>query len=367
MDAADVVLALVVLTALAFDFTNGFHDTANAMATSIATRALSARKAVALAAVLNFVGAFLSLEVAATIAEDIVDPAAITPAIILAGLLGGILWNLLTWRLGLPSSSSHALIGGVVGAVVVAAGFDAVEADGLVGEVLVPSVIAPVLALVVAGLATFVVFRRIRDWLPDRIQSSFRHGQLASASLVALSHGTNDAQKTMGVITLALVAHGSLDRGAGVPAWVVVCAAAAISLGTAIGGWRIIRTVGHRLTEINAAQGFSAETSGAMVILAASHAGFPLSTTHVTSGAVLGAGVGRRAAEVRWGVAGQMVVAWLLTLPAAALIAAVAYLGVDELGGEVVGPLVVSAAAAVAAVGLFLQAQRNAPITAKDV
>jgi inorganic phosphate transporter, PiT family len=225
MDAQDVVLALVVVTALAFDFTNGFHDTASAMATSIATRALKPKVAVALAAVLNFVGAFISLEVATTIAQDIVDPKSITTTIIFAGLLGGIFWNLLTWRLGIPSSSSHALIGGVVGAVIVAAGFEAVTIDGLVGKVLVPSVVAPVLALAVAASVTFVVYRRIQRRDPERIMRSFRIGQVASASLVALAHGTNDAQKTMGVIVLALVANGNLSSGASVPAWVIVAAA----------------------------------------------------------------------------------------------------------------------------------------------
>ena len=300
MDSSDIVIALVVLTALAFDFTNGFHDTANAMATSIATRALPPRAAVALAAVLNFAGAFLSLKVAATVAEDIVKPDAITPAIILAGLLGGIFWNLLTWWRGIPSSSSHALIGGVIGAVVVAAGFDAVLADGLIGQVLVPAVIAPVLALAVAGTATFIVYRRIRDRDPAETQRSFRVGQVASASLVALSHGTNDAQKTMGVITLALIANGDLAKGAGVPTWVVVSCATVIAVGTYIGGWRIIRTLGHGVTKLETPQGFSAETSSAVVILAASQAGFPLSTTHVTSGGVMGAGVGKRAAGVNW-------------------------------------------------------------------
>jgi PiT family inorganic phosphate transporter len=272
MDGQDVVLVIVVVAALWFDFTNGFHDTANAMATSIATRALPPRVAVGLAAVLNFVGAFISLEVAATIAEDIVDAGAVTPVVILAGLLGAIFWNLLTWRLGIPSSSSHALIGGVIGAVVVAAGFDAVSADGVIGEVLVPAVIAPALALAVAAAATFLVYRRTRDRRAEPVARGFRIGQVCSASLVALAHGTNDAQKTMGVIMLALIANGTLDRGADVPVWVVVSAASAIAIGTYVGGWRIIRTVGHRITQIETRQGFSAETSGAVVILAASQA-----------------------------------------------------------------------------------------------
>jgi PiT family inorganic phosphate transporter len=367
MDSSDVVIALVVAAALGFDFTNGFHDTANAMATSIATRAISPKLAVALAAMLNFVGAFLSLKVAATIAEDIVNPDAVTPAIILAGLLGGILWNLLTWWKGIPSSSSHALIGGVIGAVIVAAGFDAVSVDGLLGKVLVPAVMAPVLALAVAATVTFIVYRRIRRRDPEKTQRSFRVGQVASGSLVALSHGTNDAQKTMGVITLALIANGNLAKGASVPAWVVVSAATAIALGTYIGGWRIIRTLGHRITDIETPQGFSAETSSAVVILAASQAGYPLSTTHVTSGGVMGTGVGKRAAEVHWSTAQRMAFAWLITIPAAALMAGTLYFAVDEIGDGLLGPLLVSVLALLAAVRFFWQVQRSNAVTAQDV
>ena len=367
MSSADLVIVLVVVTAIGFDFTNGFHDTANAMATSIATRALPPKVAVGLAALLNFVGAFISLKVAATIAKDIVDPDAITPAIILAGLLGGIFWNLLTWWRGIPSSSSHALIGGVVGAVVVASGFDAIEIDGLVGQVLVPGVVAPVLALAVAATVTFLIYRRIRRRDPDETKRSFRVGQIGSASLVALSHGTNDAQKTMGVITLALIANGNLPKDASVPAWVVVSAATAISVGTYIGGWRIIRTLGHGITKLETPQGFGAETSSAVVILAASQAGYPLSTTHVTSGGVMGAGVGKRAAAVNWTTAQRMAFAWLVTIPAAGLVAGAFYLLVDGLGKDIAGPLAVSLLAAVAACLLFFAAQRSNPVTAQDV
>jgi PiT family inorganic phosphate transporter len=367
MDSSDIVIALVVATALGFDFTNGFHDTANAMATSIATKAIPPRIAVGLAALLNFVGAFLSLKVAATIAEDIVDPSAITPAIILAGLLGGIFWNLLTWWRGIPSSSSHALIGGVIGAVVVAAGFDAISVDGLIGKILVPAVIAPILALAVAATVTFIIYRRIRARDPDETKRSFRFGQVGSACLVALAHGTNDAQKTMGVITLALIANGNLPKDASVPTWVVISAATAISLGTYIGGWRIIRTLGQRVTTIETPQGFAAETSSAVVILAASQAGYPLSTTHVTSGSVMGVGAGKRAAEVHWGIARQMAFAWLVTIPGAALVAGALYLAVDGLGNDLAGPLVVSLIGAGAAAALFFLAQRSNPVTAEDV
>lgn len=367
MESSDVILALVVLTALAFDFTNGFHDTANAMATSIATKALKPKVAVGLAALLNFAGAFISLKVAATIAEDIVDPDVITPAIVFAGLLGGISWNLFTWRLGLPSSSSHALVGGVIGAVVVASGFDAVLADGVFGEVLIPAVLAPIIAGAVATVATFLVYRAIRRRPAEATARGFRIGQIASASLVALAHGTNDAQKTMGVITLALIANGNLSKGADVPTWVIVAAASAISLGTYIGGWRIIRTLGTRITDIEAPQGFAAETSSSVVILAASNAGFPLSTTHVTSGGVMGAGLGKRAAGVHWGVAGQMVTAWVLTLPAAAVMAGLFYLASEGLGIDLAGPVTVAVIAGVAMAWVFRSVQKNDPITAEDV
>ena len=368
MDSSTIVVVLVVIVALGFDFTNGFHDTANAMATSIATKALKPKVAVGIASALNFVGAFLSLHVAATIAEDIVKPDAITPAIILAGLLGGVFWNLITWRLGIPSSRSHALIGGVIGAVVVASGFDAVLADGVFGEVLIPAVLAPVIAFGVAGAATFLVYRRVGGRDSDVTKRSFKLGQIASASLVALAHGTNDAQKTMGVITLALVANGTLSGDSpDVPTWVIIAAATAISLGTYIGGWRIIKTLGQKVTEIETPQGFSAETSSAAVILAASQAGYPLSTTHVTSGGVMGAGAGKRLASVHWGVVGQMATAWIITLPAAGLIAAAFYLVTEGIGTTLAGPVVVAVVGAALAAYIFYEAQKHDPISAADV
>jgi PiT family inorganic phosphate transporter len=365
----DIVLVLLVAVALAFDFTNGFHDTANAMATSIATRALPPKVAVGLSGTLNFVGAFISLKVAATIAANIVDAAAITPTIILAGLLGGIFWNLLTWRLGLPSSSSHALIGGIVGAVLVAAGSGAVFADGVVGKVLVPAAVAPLLCLGAAATATFIVYRLIRGRPREELHRGFRLGQIASASLVSLAHGTNDAQKTMGVITLALVSNGNLSGPhPGVPAWVVVSAATAIALGTYTGGWRIIRTVGHRITGLEPPQGFAAEMSSAATIVSATNAGFPLSTTHVTSGGVMGAGVGKRARDVHWDVVARMATAWVLTLPAAGALAAVFYLVTRALGTDVAGPLVVSALAAVGAAALYVETHRSRDrVTAANV
>jgi len=340
----DVVLWIVVATALAFDFTNGFHDTANAVATSISTRAMAPRVAVTLAAVLNFVGAFLSLEVAATIANGIVEAELVTPAIVFAGLIGAISWNLLTWYVGLPSSSSHALIGGVVGAAFAAEGADAVLGDGIVEKVAIPALMAPVLAFVVAGLGILLIYRIIGRLRPSTVSRSFRLGQIVTGSLFSLSHGTNDAQKTMGIMFLALVANGNLSSGDDIPVWVVVSAATAIALGTYVGGWRIIKTMGSRIIKMDPAQGFAAQGAGAAVILSASHAGFPLSTTHVISGAIMGAGAAKRVSAVRWGVAGNIVAAWVLTLPAAAAVGALTFGVVHVFGDGATGPVVVSAA-----------------------
>jgi PiT family inorganic phosphate transporter len=339
----DLVLWIVVATALAFDFTNGFHDTANAVATSISTRAMPPRVAVTLAAALNFAGAFLSLAVAATIATGIVQADMVTPPIVFAGLIGAIAWNLATWYFGLPSSSSHALIGGVVGSALVAAGPDAVIGSGLVEKVVVPALMAPVLAFFVAGIAIVVAYRIVGRQHPGPVSRGFRLGQIVSGSLFSLSHGTNDAQKTMGIIFLALVANGNLDASDDVPTWVVVSAATAIALGTYVGGWRIIRTMGSRIIKMDPAQGFAAQGAGAAVIMSASHAGFPLSTTHVISGAIMGAGAAKRVSAVRWGVAGNIATAWVLTLPASAAVGGLTYAVVALLGSEQLGPIVVSA------------------------
>jgi PiT family inorganic phosphate transporter len=344
----DVVLWIVVATALAFDFTNGFHDTANSVATSISTRAMTPRVAVGLAAVLNFVGAFLSLEVAATIASGIVDADLITPTIVFGGLIGAIAWNLATWYFGLPSSSSHALIGGVIGAAFAAEGPKAVFADGVIEKVVIPALVAPVLALVVAGIGILLAYRIIGRQHPGVVSRGFRLGQIVSGSLVSLSHGTNDAQKTMGIIFLALVANGNLSTGDDVPSWVIVSAATAIALGTYVGGWRIIRTMGSRIIKMDPVQGFAAQGAGAAVILSASHVGFPLSTTHVISGAIMGAGAAKRMSAVRWGVAGNIVAAWVLTLPAAAAVGALTYAVTQVFGDGTVGTIVVSVALLVA-------------------
>jgi inorganic phosphate transporter, PiT family len=339
----DVILVIVVGTALAFDFTNGFHDTANVVATSISTRAMAPRLAVAYASVLNFAGAFLSIAVAATIAQDVVASDAITPTVVFAGLIGAISWNLITWYYGLPSSSSHALIGGVVGAAFVAGGADAVLGEGILGKVLIPAVVAPVLAFVVGGIGIVICYRTVGRLRPGPVTRGYRLGQIASGGLLALAHGTNDAQKTMGVITLALIANGNLPANADPPTWVIITAATAIALGTYSGGWRIIRTMGTRIIKMDPAQGFSAQGAGAAVILASSHYGFPLSTTQVISGGVMGAGAGKRLSAVRWGVAGNIVTAWLLTLPAAAAIGALAYGVTRVFGTGSLGPVVVTA------------------------
>jgi inorganic phosphate transporter, PiT family len=364
---SDLLLGIVVGAALLFDFTNGFHDTANVVATSISTRAMPPRLAIALAAILNFIGAFLSLKVAATIASGLVDTGQITLQIVFAGLVGAILWNLLTWWFGLPSSSSHALIGGVVGAMLAAVGPSAVDGAGLLGKVVFPALVAPTLAFIVAGISILFAYRIVGQLRPGPVSRGFRLGQVASGSLLALAHGTNDAQKTMGVITLALVAHGSLPaEDPTVPAWVVVSAAVAIALGTYSGGWRIIRTMGSKIIKMDAAQGFTAQGSGAAVILAATHVGFPLSTTHVISGGVVGAGAAKRLSAVKWGVAGNMAIAWVLTIPAAGLTGAAAY-GISWVfGGGTAGPIMVCVIL-VAAIGLFARSRRTPPPLSPEV
>ncbi len=351
---ATVILVLVIGTALAFDFTNGFHDTANAMAASISTGALKPKVAVGLSAILNLVGAFLSVEVALTVSNAVVKiqeksgaprPELLTHGgedlliIVLAGLVGGIVWNLFTWLLGLPSSSSHALLGGLTGAAAVGLGWsgvkwtgDGTKLDGVVGKVLLPSLISPAIAMAVAFVGCWLV-HRLTNAVADKITgSAFRWGQIGSASLVSLAHGTNDAQKTMGVMTLALIASGHWTETHAVPWWVKVSAATAIALGTYLGGWRIIRTLGKGLVDITPRQGMASDGSTAAVLLAASHLGFALSTTHVATGSVLGGGLGR-GTHVRWGTAGRMVIAWVTTFPLSGLVGAVMWWIGDSIGG----------------------------------
>lgn len=351
--SGDIVLVLVIVTALAFDFTNGFHDTANVVATSISTRALSPKRAIGMASVLNFVGAFVSLKVAATVGKGFVDAGDVTTTVVFAGLVGAIIWNLITWYLGLPSSSSHALVGGLVGAVVAADGWAAANGHGLLTKLIIPAIASPLIAFLAAWLAVLIVYRIVGKLRPGPVGRGFRLGQLASSGLLALSHGTNDAQKTMGVITLALVAHGNISASSfHVPTWVVIASASSISLGTFTGGWRIIKTMGSRIISMDPAQGFVAQTAGAAVILVASTAGYPLSTTHVITGGITGAGAGKRLSAVRWGVAGDIVRAWFLTLPSAAVVAAAIYGLMRLCGSGDGGPIVV----AVVGVGLLATA-----------
>jgi PiT family inorganic phosphate transporter len=318
----ELTLLAVVAVALFFDFTNGFHDTANSIATSVSTGALSPRAAVISAAILNVAGAFVSLEVAATVAKGIVVPDVITLDVVLAGLVGAITWNLITWYLGLPSSSSHALIGGILGSGIAAAGIDAVQWGGLREKVLVPSLIAPFAGIVGAMALMIAILWVIRRRSPSRINRVFRRLQLVSGGFVAFTHGTNDAQKTMGIIALALIASGHLSADADPPLWVIVSAALAMGAGTYAGGWRIIKTLGTRIAKLDPPQGFAAQTACASILWTTAHYGFPVSTTHTISGCVMGAGASRGFSAVRWGVAGSIVAAWVMTIPCAAAVGA---------------------------------------------
>lgn len=356
-----IIVVLTIALALFFDFTNGFHDTANAMATPIATGALKPKVAVLLAAVLNLVGAFLSTEVAKTISGGIINEgdisSAILPAVIFAGLIGAITWNMLTWLLGLPSSSSHALFGGLIGATIVGVGASAVNFSVVVSKVVLPAVIAPLTAGIIAFTATKLAYAITRryDSKPDG-RDGFRVGQIFTSSLVALAHGTNDAQKTMGVITLLLITVG-WQTSSEPELWVIVACAVTIALGTYMGGWRIIRTLGKGLTDVKPAQGFSAESSTASTILASSALGFALSTTQVASGSVIGSGLGRRGSQVRWKTAGRIMVGWVLTLPAAGAVGAFASLLVVWLGFW--GILVDAVLAVTIILVLFLRSRRD--------
>jgi inorganic phosphate transporter, PiT family len=361
----DVILALVIVTGLSFDFTNGFHDTANAMATSIATRALSPRVAVGLSAVLNLLGAFLSLSVAATIANGLVDTGLVTLTVVFAGLAGAIVWNLLTWLFGIPSSSSHALIGGVIGAMLAAAGTHAVKWQGLVSKVIIPAILSPFIAALVATVGTYLIYRIVRSMRQNSRDRGFRIGQIGSASLVSVAHGTNDAQKTMGIITLALIANNTLAAGATTPLWVIVICAITIAGGTYAGGWRVIRTLGKGLVEIESPQGMAAESSSAAIILLSTHFGYSLSTTQVATGSILGCGLGKKGAEVRWNVAGRMGIAWLITLPAAGIMGAASYFIANAIGG--IAGIVVDLVILVVVAGVIYWRSRGSRVSPDNV
>ena len=374
MSGEIIILILVIVTAIGFDFTNGFHDTGNAMATSIATGALKPKIAVAISAVLNLVGAFLSVEVAATITKDVLkiqtDSGSLIGGlssetammIIFAGLVGGILWNLITWLLGLPSSSSHALFGGLIGAGLAGLGASGVNWGGIISKVVVPAFLSPVIACAIAAVGTYLVYALTTRVAQKRRDAGFRWGQIGTASLVSLAHGTGDAQKTMGVIALALIAHGSLTTQGiednGLPVWIIFVCGFAIALGTYLGGWRIIRTLGKGLVEIDSPQGMAAEASSAAIILTSSTMGMALSTTHVATGSILGSGVGKRGAQVRWGVAGRMAAAWLITMPAAGIVGALCYFienGIGHLAGAIVVFVLLIAASAY----MYLRSRRQ--------
>ncbi len=400
-----ILLILLIVVAVSFDFTNGFHDSANAVATSVATGALKPRQAVAIAAVFNMAGAFISISVATKIASGLISTVGSTVAttsggivhgttplagssglvIVLAALCGAIIWNLITWYFTLPSSSSHALIGGIIGAALVAG--ITVNWSALLDSVVIPALLSPIICFGVAAISTFLVYRLARSIGEGRAKRGYRLGQIGSAALVSLAHGTNDAQKTMGVITLALIAyyagvghysslngllhvtvvHGYVTKSSlSVPIWVKVICAAAMGLGTYTGGWRVMNTMGNRITEIQSPQGFAAETASAAVILSSSYYGYPLSTTHVVSGGVMGAGVGRRAA-VHWSVAGQMATGWLFTIPMAGVVGAVAWAISDLFGHQyIIGGIVIAILLAIAAAFIYYLAQKK-PITAKDL
>jgi len=360
-----LLLLIVVVVALAFDFTNGFHDTANAVAPTIATGALKPRVAVALCAALNLVGAFLSLKVAATIASALVSQDLVTLPVIFAGLIGAICWNVTTWYFAIPSSSSHALIGGVIGAMVVSAGGHAVLWSGLVSKVIIPAGIAPLVALVAAAIAVVAARSLTSKVDHDTSTKGFRIGQIGSSSLLSLAHGTNDAQKTMGVVTLALIANGSLSANASTPKWVVVSCAAAIGLGTFFGGWRIIRTLGKGFTHLTPHQGFASQIASSAVILTSSHLGLPLSTTHVVTGSIVGVGAATPHQPVRWRLVGNVALAWLITLPCAGLAGAICYFLAHAIGGT--WGVVVLALVAAAVLGVLFKMSRNGSVNALNV
>jgi PiT family inorganic phosphate transporter len=331
LEGVTLSLVIVVVLAVIFDYINGFHDTANAIATSVATRALSPRYAILMAASFNFIGAFAGTAVAKTIGAGLVDEATTTQAVIVAALLGAIAWNLFTWYLGLPSSSSHALIGGLLGATIAAAGTGALKMDGIVNKVLIPMVTSPFLGFTIAFALMLTIYWLFRNAKRKPMARVFRRLQVISAGYMAFAHGSNDAQKTMGIITLALFAAGVIPT-IDVPTWVIIVSATALSLGTAVGGWRIMRTMGQRVAELEPVHGFAAETTAATILVGTAHFGMPVSTTHVISSAIMGVGSARGPKGVRWGVARRILLAWIITIPAAGIVAALVWAVLHFLG-----------------------------------
>jgi inorganic phosphate transporter, PiT family len=327
MPSFALLLWLVLLLAVIFDFINGFHDTANAIATVVSTRVLAPGVAILMAAGLNFVGALSGTAVAKTIGSGIVGTD-VPQVVVAAALAGAIVWNLITWYFGIPSSSSHALIGGLVGGGIAAAGFNQVHWDALLQKVVIPLVASPVIGFIIAILLMRLLLALFATSSPTRVGNFFRRAQVVSAAFMAFSHGSNDAQKTMGIITLALISGGQLTQFE-VPLWVIILSAVAMAAGTAIGGWRIIQTMGSRLVHLDPIHGFAAETAAATVIETASRLGFPLSTTHVISSTILGVGASQRMKAVRWNVAGRIVQAWIFTIPICAVLAWLAYFGLQ--------------------------------------
>ncbi|MGA1811300.1 inorganic phosphate transporter [Frondihabitans sp. 4ASC-45] len=363
-----VIVLMVIVIALIFDFTNGFHDTANAMATSVATGALKPKVAVLLSAVLNLVGAFLSTQVAKTVSSGILTEDSkglphITPVLIFAGLVGAVLWNLGTWWLGLPSSSTHALFGGLIGAAIIGSGVSAVDFSGVLSKIVLPAVLSPFIAGAVALIATYIAYRVTKLSEVHGAKRGFRHAQTVSASLVSLAHGTNDAQKTMGVVTLTLIVSGYQASNTGPQIWVILICGLAIALGTYTGGWRIMRTVGKNITDVESPQGFAAETSSAATLLISSNLGFPLSTTQITSGAVVGAGLGKRLASVHWNTVSKIALGWVVTLPAAGIAGG----GAAWLAGTGAIGLAAVVVVAVAGGGTFVLLARRHPVSHENV
>lgn len=324
MDLTFISVAMIILLALVFEYINGFHDSANSIATVVSTKVLTPKYAVIYAAILNLIGAFMGTHVAKTIGGGIVETGAVTQTVIVSALIGAIIWNLFTWYYGIPSSSSHAIIGGLMGAATAHAGYEVVKITGFVKKVFIPMITSPVIGIIIGFTVMLILLWIFVKSNPERINKYFRKLQLISSGFMSLSHGSNDAQKTMGIITLLLLSRGYLDELT-VPAWVIVICALTMAFGTMAGGWKIIRTMGSKVIQLKPIHGFAAETSAAGIILTASHFGIPVSTTHIISTSIMGVGSTQRASAVRWGLVGNIVTAWVVTIPACMFLSAASY------------------------------------------